>query len=81
MQTTFFFFVYTGLLIRDMQYTEMLYHFMVEEAFDRSGQTIENLISLTHSYASEHQVGVIKYVKLTVASLTMMVLGFMPSSV
>ena len=81
MQTTFFFVFYLVLLVRDMHYTELLYHFMVEEAFDRSGQSIENLIALGQSYANEHQVGVIKYVKLTIASITMMVLGFMPGSV
>ena len=54
MQTTFFFVFYTVLIVREMHYTELLYHFMVEEAFDRSGQNIENLISLGQSYASEH---------------------------
>ena len=81
MQTTFFFVFYTVLLIKNMHYTELLYHFMVEEAFDRSGESIERAIELGQSYVNHHQIGAIKYVKLTVASITVMILGFMPASV
>ena len=54
---------------------------MVEEAFDRSGESIERAIELGQSYVNQHQIGAIKYVKLTVASITVMILGFMPASV
>ena len=81
MQTRFFFVFYTVLLIREMHYTELLYHFMVEEAFDRSGESIERVIEIVQSYVNQNQIGAIKYVKLTIASLTVMLLGLMPASV
>jgi len=81
MQTKFFFVFYSVLLFREMHYTELLYHFMVEEAFDRSGESIERVTELAQSYVNQNQIGAIKYVKLTIASLTVMILGFMPASV
>ena len=81
MQTTFFFVFYTVLLVKDLHYTELLYHFMVEEAFDRSGENIERVLDLGQNYINQNQIGAIKYIKLTVASITVMILGLMPASV
>ena len=81
MQTTFFFVFYTVLIVKNMHYTELLYHFMVEEAFDRSSLSIESAIGFGQSYVNQHQIGAIKYIKLTVASITVMILGLMPASV
>jgi hypothetical protein len=81
MQTTFFFVFYAVLLVKNMHYTELLYHFMVEEAFDRSGESIERVIDLGQNYINQNQTGAIKYIKLTVASITVMILGLMPTSV
>jgi hypothetical protein len=79
MQNPFFLAFYSVLLVKNMHYTELLYHFMVEEAFDRSGETIERAVDIAQGYVNQNQIGAIKYIKLTVASVTVMILGLMPA--
>ncbi len=50
MQNLFFFIFYTALLYNNMQFTEMLYHFMVEEGFNKSGESIEKITDLLQNY-------------------------------
>jgi len=81
MQSLFFFLLYTALLWQNFRYTELLYHFMVEEGFNRSSDTIEKCIDFLSNYINQNQSSAVKYVKLTVASITVMILKLMPSSV
>ena len=54
MQNLFFFIFYTALLYNNMQFTEMLYHFMVEEGFNKSGESIENITDLLQNYLNQN---------------------------
>ena len=54
---------------------------MVEEGFNRSSETIEKFTDFLSNYINQNQSSAVKYVKLTVASITVMILKLMPAQV
>lgn len=81
MNDLFFFAFYTTLLYDNFHITEWLYTFMVEEGFNRSSEHIEMAIGLVQGYINKNWSGVISFVKLTLSSIVVQLLGYMPDSV
>ena len=81
MQGYFFFIFYTVLLYDNFRFTEMLYHFMIEEGFNRSSTYIEKAIEVVKSYISENQLGILNYIKLNISSLFVLLMDNTPAAV
>lgn len=81
MQGWFFLILWTVLLYNNFQYTEVLYAFMVEEGFDRSSTHIEAVLGGIQTYMNDNYAGIISYIKLSVSSIVVLLLSFMPSQI
>lgn len=81
MKGLFFFVFYTVLLYENFRVTEWLYTFMVEEGFNRSSEHIEMAIDAVQSYINKNYSGIINYIKLTISSIIVLLLGMMPAQV
>lgn len=81
MQNWFFFIFYSVMLYENFRFTETLYHFMIEEGFNRSSEHIEKCIDIVQNYINKNYAGVLDYVKLTISSIVVMFLDMMPSNV
>jgi hypothetical protein len=81
MENVFFVPLYAVLIYDNFRYTEYLYTFMVEEGFDRSSLYIETVKQQMHEFGERNNLAIFGYIKLTLASIFVMITNMLPSSV
>lgn len=81
MENVFFVPLYAVLIYDNFKYTEILYRFMIEEGFDRSSLYIEAVKQRVQEFAEKNNLAIFRYIKLTLASIFVMITNMLPQTI
>lgn len=77
----FYFILFTGLIIQDFRYSEMVYAFVFEEGFNRSEAHIELALGYIKNFVNQNFATVLNSIKLTLSSIFVLAIDMLPQSV